>query len=361
LWQGGPTLVAAMTSTAPSEEPRLYHSHGRFYENEFPEVETTVVVQVNKIDDKIGAYVSLLEYDGREGMINLGELSKKRIRSMAKILRIGSTEVCMVMSVDEEKGYINLSKKRVEPEDAPPKQELYAKAKAVHGIMQHIASTYNLEVEDLCMKISWPLHQRYPSAYEAFKRHISEEINLWDEIDFTKPGKDISHLADKIKSDIELHMRRRLIASVLRLQAKCEVSCSEYEGIDAIRNALSEGFKANKEECEVQIKLIAHPVFALTCMCRDKDLGVSTLTEAMENIRAKIVESKGAFTVVSKPEIAKKEDPNQVEDKSDESGSGKGDDSSDEEEQDETMGNLDEAALKELEKAKLDDDSDAEK
>ena len=36
----------------------------------------------------------------------------------------------MVVSVDEDKGYINLSKKRVAAEDIPPKQELYHKAKA---------------------------------------------------------------------------------------------------------------------------------------------------------------------------------------------------------------------------------------
>lgn len=357
-----PTFVNSMASTIPLEEPRIYHSSGRFYQNEFPEVETTVVVQVNKIDDKIGAYVSLLEYDGREGMINLGELSKKRIRSMAKILRIGSTEVCMVMSVDEEKGYINLSKKRVEPEDAPPKQEKYAKAKAVHGIMQHVAATHQLDVQELCEKISWPLHEKYSSAYEAFKKHINEEINIWDSLDFTQPGKDISHLAPQIKSEIEQHMRRRLTAGVIRLQAKCEVSCSEYEGIDAIKMALAKGFEASREECEVQLKLIAHPLFALTCICRDKELGVTTLTEAMAKIRDTIIENKGNYVEIAKPEIAKKDDKD--EEKKDEGEKKKGDGSgsesgdSDEEDQDETMGDLDAAQMEELAKKKLDESDD---
>ncbi|CAE8609238.1 unnamed protein product [Polarella glacialis] len=336
---------------AAAEEPRTFMTHGRFYEDEFPEVETTVLVQVNKVDDKTGAYVSLLEYDNREGMINIGELSKKRIRSMLKVLRVGSTEVCMVMSVDEDKGYINLSKKRVEPEDVPPKQELFAKAKAVHGIMQHVASNHELDIEELCNKISWPLNKKYPSAYDAFKKHVEEEINVWDEIDFSKPGQDLTELADKIKEDVELHMRRRLINSVLRLQAKIEVSCNDYEGIDAIKQALKEGFKANKDECEVSIKLIAHPVFSLTCMCRDKELGLNTLTECMNLIQQSIESNKGQFVILSKPEIARKEETKESDDEdSDEEG--------DEEDQDETMGNLDDAALAELAKAKLDDDGD---
>lgn len=51
------------------------------------------VPQVNQINDKIGAYVSLLEYGNKEGMINIAEVSKRRIRSLAKLLRVGSTEV----------------------------------------------------------------------------------------------------------------------------------------------------------------------------------------------------------------------------------------------------------------------------
>eukprot|EP00944_MAST-04C_sp_MAST-4C-sp1_P007065 g7065.t1 len=42
----------------------------RFYEAEYPELEEVVVVQVNAIKS-MGAYVSLLEYDGIEGMVLL--------------------------------------------------------------------------------------------------------------------------------------------------------------------------------------------------------------------------------------------------------------------------------------------------
>ena len=70
-----------------------------------------------------------------KGMMLLSELSKRRIRSVAKLLRVGRTEICMVLRVDQEKGYVDLSKRRVEPEDATAKEESFARAKAVHGIM----------------------------------------------------------------------------------------------------------------------------------------------------------------------------------------------------------------------------------
>jgi len=348
---------------APEEvEVKAYQTHARFYEGEFPRVgdDSLVLARLDKFDDKSGCYVTLLEYDGREGMINLGEISKKRVRSMLKLLRIGSIEVLSVMDVDEEKGYINLSKKRVEPEDVEPKKEQFAKAKAVHGIMQHVAANHGLEVEDLCQKVSWPLHTKFNCAFTAFKQHIDGEHNIWESVDFSKPGKDISSLADKIKEEIEMHMRRRLIVSTVRLQAKCEVSCSEYEGIDAIKAALLEGLKASKDGLEVNVKLIAHPVFALTCMCLEKDKGVKVLSEALDLIKACIESKKGSFTILSLPQIQKKETGGDASDSEEES-DGEGDKKSYKShssagDQDEGMGDLDDEQMKALEKIKVDDD-----
>lgn len=65
----------------------------RFYENQFPNIDECVVVTVNSIAE-MGAYVTLVEYDNLEGMILLSELSRRRIRSISKLIRVGKTEVC---------------------------------------------------------------------------------------------------------------------------------------------------------------------------------------------------------------------------------------------------------------------------
>ena len=46
-------------------------------------------------------------------MILLSELSRRRIRSIQKLIRVGRDEVVVVLRVDKEKGYIDLSKRRV--------------------------------------------------------------------------------------------------------------------------------------------------------------------------------------------------------------------------------------------------------
>jgi len=59
----------------------------------------------------MGAYVQLLEYNNIEGMILLSELTRRRIRSVSKLIKVGRIEPVMVLRVDKEKGYIDLSKR----------------------------------------------------------------------------------------------------------------------------------------------------------------------------------------------------------------------------------------------------------
>jgi len=91
-------------------------------------------------------------------MILLSELSRRRIRSIQKLIRVGRNEVVVVLRVDKEKGervsrrllllgleyfglgYIDLSKRRVSPEDITKCEERYMKSKTVASIMRHVAS-----------------------------------------------------------------------------------------------------------------------------------------------------------------------------------------------------------------------------
>ena len=95
------------------------------YEAKYPEVDQAVMIQVKNIAD-MGAYVSLLEYNNIEGMILFSELSRRRIRSVSSLIKVGRQETVMVLRVDKEKGYIDLSKRRVSEEDIQACEERYS-------------------------------------------------------------------------------------------------------------------------------------------------------------------------------------------------------------------------------------------
>ncbi|KAK8549728.1 hypothetical protein V6N13_073507 [Hibiscus sabdariffa] len=119
----------------------------RMYEAKYPEVDMAVMIQVKNIAD-MGAYVSLLEYNNIEGMILFSELSRRRIRSVSSLIKVGKTEPVMVLRVDKEKGYIDLSKRRVSEEDIQACEERYNKSKLVHSIMRHVAETLDIDLEE---------------------------------------------------------------------------------------------------------------------------------------------------------------------------------------------------------------------
>jgi len=101
---------AAETIPIPGTEPTVTPTQRTFgscrmYEQEFPEVDDMVMVRVNTINE-IGAWVCLLEYNNKEGFILLSELSRRRMRSVAKHIRVGKQEVLQVLRVDKEKGLV---------------------------------------------------------------------------------------------------------------------------------------------------------------------------------------------------------------------------------------------------------------
>jgi translation initiation factor 2 subunit 1 len=63
------------------------------------------MVNVKQITE-MGAYVKLLEYDNIDGLILLSELSRRRIRSIQNLIRVGRNEVAVVLRVDQEKGML---------------------------------------------------------------------------------------------------------------------------------------------------------------------------------------------------------------------------------------------------------------
>lgn len=144
------------------------------YEQEFPEVDDLVMVTVRQIAD-MGAYVTLSEYNDAEGMVLLSELSRRRIRSVYRLIRVGKNEVVVVLRVDKEKGYIDLSKKRVSPEEVERFEEKYNKSKAVHSIMKHVAEKVDMDLEVLYKTVGWPLYRAFGHAFEGFKLALRYE------------------------------------------------------------------------------------------------------------------------------------------------------------------------------------------
>ncbi|KAF9267626.1 eukaryotic translation initiation factor 2 subunit alpha [Marasmius fiardii PR-910] len=322
----------------------------RYYEQKYPEVDELVMVQVRQIAE-MGAYVKLLEYDNTEGMILLSELSRRRIRSVQKLIRVGRNEVVVVLRVDKEKGYIDLSKRRVSPEDITKCEERYMKSKTVASILRHVASkitttsvdeepkedpsqaseaaqqeikksrrarkeaqdddlgedaiphsTGNEEekLEMLYEKIGWPLGRTYGHPYDAFKLALTEPDTVFSTLE--------TAVSQSIKAILMATIARRLTPQPIKLRADIEVTCYTPAGIDAIKKALKAGEKQSSEQVPIKVKLVAPPLYVLSTNATDKYAAVDRLERAIESIQGTIEDEGGSLVVKMKPKAVSETD-----------------------------------------------------
>eukprot|EP01134_Creolimax_fragrantissima_P003009 CFRG3009T1 len=259
----------------------------RFYGKRFPDKDEVVMVNVRSIAE-MGAYVSLLEYDGIEGMILLSELSRRRIRSIARLIRVGRNEAVMVLRVDEEKGYIDLSKRRVSPEDVKACDDKYQKNKAVNSILRHVAELMDLKLEDLYERTAWKLASAYGTQYDAFKKAITDPDEVMGKLD----------LDERTCACLLQQIQRRLASQPSKVRADIDVHCWTAEGVEAVKDALRAGIATSTEQCPIKVNLIAPPLYAVTTMSLDKDEGVAAVNKAVEAIQERITANGGSLGVV---------------------------------------------------------------
>ncbi|MEM3139437.1 MAG: S1 RNA-binding domain-containing protein, partial [Archaeoglobaceae archaeon] len=78
----------------------------------YPSVGEIVVGTVTRVLD-FGAFVSLDEYENKEGMVHISEVASGWIKDIREHVKKGQKVVCKVLSVNPKRGHIDLSIKDV--------------------------------------------------------------------------------------------------------------------------------------------------------------------------------------------------------------------------------------------------------
>lgn len=255
------------------------------YEAEFPREGEVVVGVVTSITD-IGAFVLLPEYSNREALVLLGELSRKRSRSVNTLTRSGRTEYLQVLRVDKEKGCIDLSKSKVTPEEARECEARFSGAKQIHAILYNVARNRPEPLLFLYETFVWPLYRTGRHALTMFRAAVDDPSI-------------ITSLGPLEPSEALLkEIRLRLVRPPSKIRAVFAIHCFAKEGIDSIKDALKRGLEfAKDEKKEVEILLVTHPLFSITTKASSEAEGISFIQRAIEVIKLRIEELKGGLEV----------------------------------------------------------------
>lgn len=272
----------------------------RFYREKYPKVNDLVLVKTEKIEE-MGAYCSLLEYGEIEGMILLSELSRKRIKSIQKIVKVGRNEVCIVLKVDQEKGYVDLSKRRVTIDQTRPVEERYVKSKTVHSIMKSVAEKSGTGIEELYSSFCWDLYDKYEHALDAFKLAVTDPETIFGEFG----------LGESVYDELTAQITKRLTLRPVKIRVDLNISCYTDSGIDTIKQVLLKAMADS--EFDIKIKLIAAPTYFITMTCLDRESGINYMTRLVQDIKQDLNSKGSELTIAEDVRVVSSNDDARLE------------------------------------------------
>jgi len=134
----------------------------------FPSEGEVVLVTVKNITP-YSALCALNEYPGKEGMIHVSEVSGKWVRDIRKFVKQDKQYVAKVMRVDERKGHINLSLKRVPKKVKEKKIQDFKKEERAEKMLGVMGEKLKMNLEEVYEKIGYELQEIFGDMFIAFE------------------------------------------------------------------------------------------------------------------------------------------------------------------------------------------------
>ncbi|MFH1424418.1 MAG: translation initiation factor IF-2 subunit alpha [archaeon] len=251
---------------------------------EYPERDELVIGTVKSVFP-YGAFIKLEEYPGKEGMIHVSEISHKWVKNIKDHVKEGERIVVKVLRIDLERGHIDLSLKSVKA--IQKKQKIEGQQQESRGIKLVELAGERLKdkgkIEEVCKK----LEEHFDSVYTALESVVIENEKALKEV-----GLD-AKWADELTKIAQEHIKKPSVS----IKATIEINSTASDGIEVIKNALSDAINASKQkEVELEITYQGTPKYRISIIAPDYKKAEKSLELFSNELEAKI-KSKGEFEV----------------------------------------------------------------
>ncbi|OYT32510.1 translation initiation factor IF-2 subunit alpha [Candidatus Woesearchaeota archaeon] len=142
----------------------------------FPEEEELVLCTVTGVNPH-SVFVTLDEYGGRTGMIHISEVAPGRIRNIREYVQEGKKVVCKVLQINKEKGYIDLSLRRVNKLQKRSKLNEIKEQQLSEKIIEQVAKQQKTDGKKLYKELTEKLLKKYETLYAAFEDIAKGDLN----------------------------------------------------------------------------------------------------------------------------------------------------------------------------------------
>lgn len=241
----------------------------------FPEEDELVMCTVTKVQFH-SVFVNLDEY-GKSGMIHISEVSPGRIRNIRDFVKEGKKVVCKVLRINTEKGYIDLSLRRVTETQRRKKVDELKQEQKAEKILEFISKEANIDTKKLFRDITSSISKKYASLYDFFQKVVADSNAIKD------AGVD-ANTEKKLEEAIKIRIKEVSV----KIEGKLKLTSYAINGIDAVKEALKKASEAGSEN--ISIKYLGAGTYNLEINANDykeaEKILEDVLEKALDHIKA---------------------------------------------------------------------------
>jgi len=211
----------------------------------FPEDGELVVCTVKSVKN-FGAFVTLDEYDDKEGFVHVRDVATGWVKYIRDFIREGQKIVCKVLGVDSSKGHIDLSLKSVNEHQKREKVQQWKNEKKAEKLLEIVAERMKISVDNAYTKFGNKILEEYDTLYAAFETVAASPDELRG--DFK---------GDWVEVFIEV-AAENVTPPYVQIDGVLELRSYAPDGIDIIKEAVKKGVDA-AGDADITVQYIGAP------------------------------------------------------------------------------------------------------
>ncbi|RJQ16832.1 S1 RNA-binding domain-containing protein [Candidatus Woesearchaeota archaeon] len=243
----------------------------------FPEEGEFVLCTVNNIQYN-SVFVKLNEY-GRTGLIHISEISPGRIRNIRDYVIEGKIVVCVVLNVNKERGYIDLSLRRVNEMEKKKKLERIKQEQKAEKILENFSIELKKPIVDLYPKIATPILKQFDYVHSAFQEVVERNVSL---ASFGVP----QEIAEKLDKIIIEKVKPKSVI----IEGSLHLVLYTPNGVETLQNVLHAA-----EDAQTAISYEGRGRYRVLVTAKEYKTAEKTLKEKLDGIQKGIEGAKGTF------------------------------------------------------------------
>lgn len=248
--------------------------------NPFPEEGELVVATVKEVKG-FGAFVNLDEYPGKEGFIHIAEVAAGWVKYVRDHVRENQKIVAKVLTVDRNRGHVDLSLKRVNDHQRRETISAWKNEQKAEKLLEILGERLGKKPDELLNDFGLRLVETYGSLYAAFEAASIEEEALGEE-GFT--GEWVAPFVQLAKENIQVPF--------VHVKGYVELQSFVKDGVAEIREALLAAEEGEYEDVGIEVQYTGAPRYRIRVKAPDYKVAEDELRAAAERA-IKVVTKNG--------------------------------------------------------------------